>query len=96
MHGILNLILVIPDLSMLTFVICLVYEILFFKQIGSQQTAWKLHVGIIKSHFMIFVCLFELMLYVPVNSSGHVGTLPPLYGTFTQNEGVMPSNKCLK
>ena len=44
----------------------------------------------------LFVCLFELMLYVPVNSQGHVGTLPPLYGTFTQNEDVMTSNKCLK
>ena len=43
-----------------------------------------------------FFCLFELMLYVPVNSQGHVGTLPPLYGTFTQNEDVMTSNKCLK
>ena len=36
------------------------------------------------------------MLYVPVNSQGHVGTLPPSYGTFTQNEDVMTSNKCLK
>ena len=46
----------------------------------------------------IFFCLnlFELMLYVPVNSQGHVGTLPPHYGTFTQNEDVMTSNKCLK
>ena len=33
----------------------------------------------------MFVCLFELMLYVPVNSNGHVGTLPPFYGTFTQH-----------
>ena len=24
--------------------------------------------------------LLELMLYVPVNSNGHVGTLPPFYG----------------
>ena len=24
-----------------------------------------------------FVCLFELMLYVPVNRNGHVETLPP-------------------
>ena len=32
-----------------------------------------------------FVCLFELMLYVPVNSKGHIGTLPPFYGTFTQD-----------
>ena len=29
--------------------------------------------------------LFELMLYVPVNSNGHVGMLPPFYGTFTQH-----------
>ena len=35
-------------------------------------------------HF-IFVCLFELMVYVPFNSNGHVGTLPPFYGTFTQH-----------
>ena len=34
------------------------------------------------------------MLYVPVNSSCHVGMLPPLYGTFTQKEDVMTSNKC--
>ena len=33
----------------------------------------------------LFVCLFELMLYVTVNSNGHVGTLPPIYGTFTQH-----------
>ena len=47
---------------------------------------------------LIFFCLilFELMLYVPVNSQGHVGTLPPHYRTFTQNEDVMTSNKCLK
>ena len=32
-----------------------------------------------------FFCLFDLMLYVPVNGNGHVGTLPPFYGTFTQN-----------
>ena len=29
------------------------------------------------------------MLNVPVNSKGHVGRLPPFYGTFTQNEDVM-------
>ena len=39
---------------------------------------------------------FELMFNIPVNSKGHVGTLPPLYGTFTQNEDVMTSNKCFK
>ena len=32
-----------------------------------------------------FVCLFELILYVPVNSYGHVGMLPPFYRTFTQH-----------
>ena len=45
---------------------------------------------------LVYKFLFELMLYVPVNSQGHVGTLPPLYGTFTQNEDVMTFNKCLK
>ena len=29
-----------------------------------------------------FLCLFELMLGVPVNSYGHVGTLPPFYWTY--------------
>ena len=41
------------------------------------------------------VCLFELILNVPVNNKCHVGTVPPFYGTFTQNEDVMTSNKCL-
>ena len=34
---------------------------------------------------MTTVCLFELMLNVPVKSYCHVGTLPPFYGTCTQN-----------
>ena len=29
-----------------------------------------------------FVCLFVLMLYVPVNSYGHVGTSPPISWDF--------------
>ena len=29
-----------------------------------------------------FVCFFELILNVPVNSDSHVGTFPPFYGTF--------------
>ena len=37
------------------------------------------------SKFFVFVCLFELLLYIPVNSYGHVRTLPPFYRTFTQN-----------
>ena len=31
------------------------------------------------------ICLFALMLYVPVNSNGHVGKLPPFYRTFIQH-----------
>ena len=38
-----------------------------------------------------FVCLFELIFYVPVNSYGHVGTLPPFCGTYTNNQDVMIS-----
>ena len=38
-----------------------------------------------KSKEVLFVCLFELMFCVPVNSKDHVGTLPPFYGTFTQH-----------
>ena len=30
-----------------------------------------------KKDYYLFVCLFELMLNVTVNSFGHVGTLPP-------------------
>ena len=30
------------------------------------------------------IVLFELMLYVPVKSNGHVVTLPPFYGAFAQ------------
>ena len=40
--------------------------------------------------------MFELMLNVQVKSNVHVGTLPPFYGTFTQNVEVMTSNKCFK
>ena len=39
--------------------------------------------------FSFKVCLFELMLNVPDNSKVHVGTLPPFYGAFTQNEDIM-------
>ena len=41
-----------------------------------------------QSMFCLFD-VFDLMLYVPVNSNGHVGTLPPFYGTFTQHLDVM-------
>ena len=37
-----------------------------------------------KSRMKTFVCLFELILYIPVNSYGHAGTLPPVYGTSVQ------------
>ena len=41
-----------------------------------EKALFKFHV------FMSFVCLFDLMLSVPVNSNGHVGTLPPFNGTY--------------
>ena len=53
----------------------------------------KLKMMRMKSHCQYrrgyFVCLFELMFYVAVNSKGHVGTLPPFYGTFIQHYDVM-------
>ena len=39
-------------------------------------------------------CLIELILYVPVNSNGHVGTLSPFNGTFTQQKDVMTFKMC--
>ena len=42
----------------------------------------------------LFVCLFELILYVPVNSYGHVGTLPPFYWTSTQHQNIMTPKMC--
>ena len=47
-------------------------------------------------NLFVGLCLVELMFNVPINNKGHVRTLPPFYGTFTQNEDVMTSNKCLK
>ena len=38
--------------------------------------------------------LFELILYVPVNGYGHVGMLPPFYGTLTLHDDIMTSKKC--
>ena len=35
------------------------------------------------------ICLIVLWFSVPVNSYGHVGMLPPLYGTFTHYKNVM-------
>ena len=37
------------------------------------------------SVFVLIVCSFELMFYVPVKNNGHVGAVPPFYGTFTQH-----------
>ena len=50
----------------------------------------------ILSSFFFSVELFELMLNVKVKSYGHVGMLPPFYGTFTQKEDVMASSKCFE
>ena len=41
-----------------------------------------------------FLFLVFLMLYVPVNSNGNVGTLPPFYGTFTQHKDVIALKIC--
>ena len=35
------------------------------------------------------ICLIDLWFGVPVNSYGHVGMLPPLYGTFTHYKNVI-------
>ena len=43
-----------------------------------------------------FLSLFELMLSVQVKSYDHVGTLPPFYGTYTQNYDVITSKNCFK
>ena len=43
-----------------------------------------------------FFCWLDMMLYVPVNSYGHVGMLHPFYGTSIQNKDVMTSKKCFK
>ena len=51
---------------------------------------------ILKTFFMFISFSFELMINVLVNSHGHVGVLPPFYGTYTQNDNVMTSNKCFK
>ena len=46
---------------------------------------------------MALLCLFfELILNVPVNSYGHVGALPPFYGTLTKNEDGMTTKTFLK
>ena len=58
--------------------------------------AVELSRGIPMFFFLIclFVCLCEVILYVPVNNNGHVGTLPPFYGTFTQHKDGMTFKLC--
>ena len=38
----------------------------------------------------------EISSFDAASGTGHVGMLPPFYRTFTQNEDVITSNKCLK
>ena len=38
----------------------------------------------------------EISSFYAASGTGHVGMLPPFYRTFTQNENVITSNKCLK
>ena len=37
-----------------------------------------------RRYLIMTIFLVELYFSVPVNGYGHVGTLPPFYGTFTQ------------
>ena len=57
---------------------------------------WFYYISVFKKHKHKINRLYELMLCVPVNSYGHVGTLPPFYGTFTPNQDVMTSKKCFE
>ena len=43
---------------------------------------------------IVFLCLFELMLNVPLNSNGHVWMLPLFYGTFTKHKDVVTLEMC--
>ena len=47
----------------------------------------------IKFRYMLFI-LF--VVYVPLNSYGHIKTLPPLYGTSSQHWDVVTCRKCFK
>ena len=38
-----------------------------------------------------YMCMFDLMLFIPVNNYSHVGTLPPFYGTSFQHRDIMIS-----
>ena len=40
------------------------------------------------------ICLFQLKLNIPGGSNGHVGTLSPFYGTFTQHKDVTTLKMC--
>ena len=43
----------------------------------------------------LFVCLFELILYVPVNSNGHVGTLTSILWDFYPTLGCHDTQNVL-
>ena len=72
-----------------------IYAFLEMKNVHNATFPLELHDTIAKSRIddniynvmsqlveFNFVCLFVLiMLYVPINNNGHVGTLPPFYGT---------------
>ena len=60
-----------------------------------RSSSEKDNLYVLVEGFYIYVCLFELMLIVPVNSYGHVGALHSS-GTCTKNKNVMISKKCFK
>ena len=78
------------------YLFCLCRDLCFYNgQINSNDLGWPPYWDFIVSIPMpstltirqstnnLFVCcLFGLMLYVPVNSNGDIGTLPPFHGTF--------------
>ena len=47
-------------------------------------------------YLLEIIYLFDLVLCVSVSSNGHVGRLPPFYGTFTPNQDVMTFKNCFK
>ena len=62
----------------------MIKRVLSFHKYQSLCDFWSFVSHLSKQHvtttYFLNDCLFEMMLYVPVNSNGRVGTLPPFYG----------------
>ena len=63
------------------------------REINQQKFAPRPSCSLISLMFRNDACL---NCNAPVNSYGHVWTLPPFYGTSTKNYDVMTSKKCFK